>query len=108
MSDLSKNEELLLELFRRVPEDDQLPLLEAIKEYLSTEEKRDALLVELFDKYCEEEGKRLMEEAEKLNADPTFELPEGFEKRNLEVIDRAFLTAPGSTYTLSDVEKMNH
>lgn len=108
MNDLTKNEKVLLELFRRVPEDDQLVLLEAIKEYLSTEEKIDALLVELFDKYCEEEGKRLMEEAEKLNADPKFELPEGFKERNLAAIGRVFLTAPGSTYTLSDVEEINN
>ena len=55
MNNLTKNEEFLLRLFRRVPEDDQAVLLAAIKEYLSNEEKRDGLLVELFDKYCEED-----------------------------------------------------
>lgn len=50
----------------------------------------DLLLEQAMNEYMEEEGARLQEESKRLNADPTFELPEGFEERCQKAIDRAF------------------
>ena len=50
----------------------------------------DAILEEAMNQYMEEEGARLMEENKRLNEDPTFEVPEGFDERCRKTIEREF------------------
>ena len=50
----------------------------------------EALLEQAMHEYMEEEGARLLEESRRLNADPDFELPEGFDERCQKTIARAF------------------
>ena len=50
----------------------------------------DALLEQAMHEYMEEEGARLLEESRRLNEDPDFELPEGFDERCQRTINRAF------------------
>ena len=54
------------------------------------EDYEDALFALLMDSYCEEEGRQLLEENERLMADPDFHIPAETEQRCVRTIRRAF------------------
>ena len=54
------------------------------------ENYEDSVLALLMDEFAESEGKRYIEENERLLQDPSAAVPEEFEKRAFQIIDRAF------------------
>ena len=53
------------------------------------EQYEDALFALMMEEYAQDEGKRLLEREQQLKDDPSFQVPEDFEAKGLQIIRRA-------------------